>query len=285
MRKHEIKRKFDEIVDFAGVERYIDTPVKRYSSGMYVRLAFAVAAHLESEILIVDEVLAVGDAEFQKKCLGKMGEVSKGEGRTVLFVSHNMSSISSLCKKAMLLENGQNILFDRSDVVIKQYHLKSSLISNLSINNRKDRIGNGAIKFSDISINNQNFSKDGHVEITLHIENNLERVLNLSIAPIRVDLNLQTQDGIIVTQLSSYYLSNHYEITSVTKEIKFIINNIPLTAGKYLVDLYSKINEDESDWISNAFELNIEENNYYNSGKILQPADGIVMLDYKVEFI
>lgn len=285
MRKHEIKRKFDEIVDFAGVERYIDTPVKRYSSGMYVRLAFAVAAHLESEILIVDEVLAVGDAEFQKKCLGKMGEVSKGEGRTVLFVSHNMSSISSLCKKAMLLENGQNILFDRSDVVIKQYHLKSSLISNLSINDRKDRIGNGAIKFSDISINNQNFSKDGHVEITLHIENNLERVLNLSIAPIRVDLNLQTQDGIIVTQLSSYYLSNHYEITSSTKEIKFIINNIPLTAGKYLVDLYSKINEDESDWISNAFELNIEENNYYNSGKILQPADGIVMLDYKVEFI
>ena len=107
MRKHEITRKFDEIVDFSGVERYIDTPVKRYSSGMYVRLAFAVAAHLESEILIVDEVLAVGDAEFQKKCLGKMGEVSKGEGRTVLFVSHNMNSVKALCNKGILLENGQ----------------------------------------------------------------------------------------------------------------------------------------------------------------------------------
>jgi lipopolysaccharide transport system ATP-binding protein len=106
MRKKEIARKFDEIVDFAGVERYIDTPVKRYSSGMYVRLAFAVAAHLESEILIVDEVLAVGDAEFQKKCLGKMGEVSKGEGRTVLFVSHNMNSIKDLCNKGILLQNG-----------------------------------------------------------------------------------------------------------------------------------------------------------------------------------
>lgn len=106
MRRHEIRRKFDEIVAFAGVERYIDTPVKRYSSGMYVRLAFAVAAHLESEILIVDEVLAVGDAEFQKKCLGKMGDVSKGEGRTVLFVSHNMASVKTLCNSGILLKNG-----------------------------------------------------------------------------------------------------------------------------------------------------------------------------------
>lgn len=106
MRKREIDLRLDEIVDFSGVERYIDTPVKRYSSGMYVRLAFAVAAHLESEILIVDEVLAVGDQEFQKKCLGKMGEVSKGEGKTVLFVSHNMAAIKSLCSRGIYLQNG-----------------------------------------------------------------------------------------------------------------------------------------------------------------------------------
>lgn len=111
MTKNEIKRKFDEIVDFAGVERYIDTPVKRYSSGMYVRLAFAVAAHLESEILIVDEVLAVGDAEFQKKCLGKMGDISKGEGRTILFVSHNMAAVSTLCSAGIVMEQG-TIIFD-----------------------------------------------------------------------------------------------------------------------------------------------------------------------------
>src|SRR5476649_2406530 len=104
MNKAEIKSKFDEIVAFSGVEEFIDTPVKRYSSGMYVRLAFAVAAHLEPEILIVDEVLAVGDAQFQKKCLGKMQEVSKGQGRTVLFVSHSMPTISSLCNRAILLE-------------------------------------------------------------------------------------------------------------------------------------------------------------------------------------
>lgn len=107
MTRKEIMRKFDEIVDFSGVERYIDTPVKRYSSGMYVRLAFAVAAHLESEILIVDEVLAVGDAEFQKKCLGKMGDVSKGEGRTVLFVSHDLNAVSQICKTGLMLANGK----------------------------------------------------------------------------------------------------------------------------------------------------------------------------------
>lgn len=121
MRKAEIKRKFDEIVDFSGVERYIDTPVKRYSSGMYIRLAFAVAAHLESEILIVDEVLAVGDAEFQKKCLGKMGDVSKGEGRTVLFVSHNMDAIEVLCNKSMHLHLGQNVNMGTTEKIITEY--------------------------------------------------------------------------------------------------------------------------------------------------------------------
>lgn len=106
MTRKEITRKFEEIVDFSGVERYIDTPVKRYSSGMYVRLAFAVAAHLESEILIVDEVLAVGDAEFQTKCLGKMGDVSKGDGRTVLFVSHDLNAVSQICNTGILLNQG-----------------------------------------------------------------------------------------------------------------------------------------------------------------------------------
>ncbi len=121
MRKKEIARKLDEIISFSGVERYIDTPVKRYSSGMYVRLAFAVAAHLESEILIVDEVLAVGDAEFQKKCLGKMGQVSKGEGRTVLFVSHNMHAIKSLCQRAIYMQNGTMQSDGPAPLIVDQY--------------------------------------------------------------------------------------------------------------------------------------------------------------------
>jgi lipopolysaccharide transport system ATP-binding protein len=121
MKRQEIKSRFDEIVAFSGVSRFIDTPVKYYSSGMYVRLAFAVAAHLETEILIIDEVLAVGDAEFQKKCLGKMGEVSRDQGRTVLFVSHNMSAVSGLCTKAMLLNSGQLEFTGDTSQVIQRY--------------------------------------------------------------------------------------------------------------------------------------------------------------------
>ncbi|AZB35016.1 ABC transporter ATP-binding protein [Chryseobacterium bernardetii] len=121
MTRKEIKRKFDEIVDFSGVARYIDTPVKRYSSGMYVRLAFAVAAHLESEILIVDEVLAVGDADFQKKCLAKMSQVTKGEGRTILFVSHNMAAIKTLCNRGILLDTGKVTFQGNIDDAILRY--------------------------------------------------------------------------------------------------------------------------------------------------------------------
>ncbi len=121
MTKKEIVRKFDEIVAFAGIEQFLDTPVKYYSSGMYVRLAFSVAAHLEPDVLIVDEVLAVGDAEFQKKCLGKMQELTQSEGRTILFVSHNMDAIRRLCTKTILLEKGRVVAFDDTETVIKQY--------------------------------------------------------------------------------------------------------------------------------------------------------------------
>src|SRR6187399_2041061 len=121
MSRMEIKRKFDEIVDFSGVEKFLDTPVKRYSSGMYVRLAFAIAAHLEPEILVVDEVLAVGDAQFQKKCLGKMEDVSKQQGRTVLFVSHNTGIVSQLCNKAMLLDRGRVVMTGKTNGVIDHY--------------------------------------------------------------------------------------------------------------------------------------------------------------------
>jgi lipopolysaccharide transport system ATP-binding protein len=138
MRKKEIDKKFDEIVDFSGVERYIDTPVKRYSSGMYVRLAFAVAANLDSEILIVDEVLAVGDAEFQKKCLGKMNDLSKGQGRTVLFVSHNMGVVTQLCRSAILLNKGSIAYMGNADAVVQKY-LSLNANSDSYVNTNTDK--------------------------------------------------------------------------------------------------------------------------------------------------
>lgn len=158
MSKHEIKTKFDEIIDFAGVERYIDTPVKRYSSGMYVRLAFAVAAHLEPEILIVDEVLAVGDAEFQKKCLGKMKDVSEREGRTVLFVSHNMEAIQNLCTHALLIREGTVVVDGTVPQVIKTYMQGFVSTKNVLTYTLEEAPGTATIKLLKASASHQTIS-------------------------------------------------------------------------------------------------------------------------------
>ncbi len=168
MTKKEIKSKFDEIVDFAGVERYIDTPVKRYSSGMYVRLAFAVAAHLEPEILIVDEVLAVGDAEFQKKALGKMKDVSEKGGRTVLFVSHNITAIKQLCNNCIILKDGTLIDYSETSTAVSKYMSVDNTIRLRKSWDLNDAPGNEIVKLLDISIHNKNgfIPDDGNFLIT-----------------------------------------------------------------------------------------------------------------------
>ena len=177
MRKHEITRKFDEIVNFSGVDRYIDTPVKRYSSGMYVRLAFAVAAYLESEILIVDEVLAVGDQEFQKKCLGKMNDVSKTEGRTVLFVSHNMGMISQLCSKTIHLQNGGLLEYGASGIVINNYlnnseanTYKKSLSINFDVDESDGKILLKEFKINPFYKNSNDFPSSTALTIVIDFE-------------------------------------------------------------------------------------------------------------------
>jgi lipopolysaccharide transport system ATP-binding protein len=190
MTKAEIKRKFDEIVDFAGVAKYIGTPVKRYSSGMYVRLAFAVAAHLESEILIVDEVLAVGDAEFQAKCIGKMGEVSSKEGRTVLFVSHNMSSIKRLCEECVLLQNGYVEMKGKTDAIIAKYIEGTNSFTNGEIGRDTYRPYSTGQAFFDVlqlrnedgDITNQFYYKEKiSARIVLSVEQDLTESMLLSI--------------------------------------------------------------------------------------------------------
>ena len=168
MTRHEIKSKFDEIVDFAGVERYIDTPVKRYSSGMYVRLAFGVAAHLEPEILIVDEVLAVGDAEFQKKALGKMKDVSTKEGRTVLFVSHNMAAVKQLCNNCLILRNGLKAELGEVSSTISKYIFNDSDIAIFKKWNINEAPGNHIVQLLEAHIHYQDGSKPlgGNFNIT-----------------------------------------------------------------------------------------------------------------------
>lgn len=152
MTKEEIGSKIDEIIEFSGCAKYVDTPVKRYSSGMRVRLGFAVAAFLEPDILVVDEVLAVGDAEFQKQAIGKMKDVSQGGGRTVLFVSHNMGSIRSLCTRSIVLDKGSVVFEGETEEAINYYLNSNTINTNIELGKRKDRIGNGRLKFIDIKL-------------------------------------------------------------------------------------------------------------------------------------
>jgi lipopolysaccharide transport system ATP-binding protein len=208
MRKREIVRKFDEIVDFAGVDRYIDTPVKRYSSGMYVRLAFAVAAHLESEILIVDEVLAVGDAEFQKKCLGKMDEVSKSEGRTILFVSHNMGAIQTLCNKGILLNKGTIKCSGRIDEVLNEYiKIGSSYIQAYSSQDdltKRIQILNASIVNKE-GILTSDFALGEPVFVNFTIKNlSLEKDVRYNIAILDIFDRIITVDSLYVQPNQGY---------------------------------------------------------------------------------
>ncbi len=235
MRKREIDRKLDEIIDFSGVERYIDTPVKRYSSGMYVRLAFAVAAHLESEILIVDEVLAVGDAEFQKKCLGKMGEVSKGEGRTVLFVSHNMGSILQLTNKSLVLESGRNLqklISSKSAVNYFQSGARSSDNKRKDLSFYRRANVDGSMLIKDLSVNGLN-EKICELEIFEKIIIKLSFDSNISRFGIEVLLIIFNQNGEVVTTINSNDQNLIKPVFIGENEIKIILEDNRFSSGNY----------------------------------------------------
>jgi lipopolysaccharide transport system ATP-binding protein len=214
MNKAEVRKKFDEIVDFAEIARFIDTPVKRYSSGMYVRLAFAVAAHLESEILLVDEVLAVGDAGFQKKCLGKMDDISRSQGRTVLFVSHNMPSIINLCERTILLQNGINKMDGKTRDVVQSYLMTNkSKDGEIVWETPKDAPGNEEVKLHAVRL-----FQTGREEPTSDID--ISRDLFIHIEYWNFRDGLRIYPGIwLRDQTGSYVLSSaHHKSISLTSD-------------------------------------------------------------------
>ncbi len=269
MRKAEIKRKFDEIVSFAGVERYIDTPVKRYSSGMYVRLAFAVAAHLDSEILIVDEVLAVGDFEFQSKCLGKMSEVSQKQGRTVLFVSHNMDAISVLCNKCMLLKNGMMIDQGPKDSIIKQYLERSDkggskglvFIDGKEIKEYTDKMGNhdsfellSVEMTDDKSVRRNTFYSDEIIQVKCKF-NACDHYSDFRIVVFIKDRG--TGHTIILSQLSDSECYNHVLAPGVYESVCRIPPNL-LTTREYKIDFFFYHTNRFNISLADAFYINIK---------------------------
>lgn len=264
MRRHEIKKKFDEMVDFAAVERYVDTPVKRYSTGMYVRLAFAVAAHLESEILIVDEVLAVGDAEFQKKCLGKMNTISKGEGRTILFVSHNMASIQALCSQTITITKGEISFQGGTQEGVGRYYQLIKENNRAELIRRKSGSPSEVADFMFTSVNTLSPLATGQeaiFEVTLNAKDNYKAV--------SVGLVVRDENQQIVTTFFTRHSSDAFHARKGTNRFVCKIPKLALIPGTYSFSLWSaKEGVITSDYLENALEFTVEQGDFYGNGFI-----------------
>ncbi|MDD3877908.1 MAG: ABC transporter ATP-binding protein [Bacteroidales bacterium] len=268
MSKKEIDKKLDEIIDFAGVEKFIDIPVKRYSSGMGVRLGFAVAAHLEPEILIVDEVLAVGDAEFQKKAIGKMQDVSQQQGRTVIFVSHNMTSIENLCTKAFMLETGK-IVFEGNVVdCINKYQEHNIDNAHLELITRKDRTGNGNILFEKVVLMDKNGNplglprsgEDIIIRMYYHVVKQGEH------RNCRISCEIHSSRHLMFIA-STEFVSDKEIIINKSGYIDLLIENFPISKGSYFITLFMESNSDIVDYIEAAHPLDVIDGDFYGFGK------------------
>lgn len=269
MRKAEIKNKFNEIVAFAEIEKFLDTPVKRYSSGMYVRLAFAVAAHLEPEILLIDEVLAVGDVAFQKKCLNKMDDVAKEEGRTVLFVSHNMSAIQKLCTKCILIENGSLKKIGETAEVIREYMNLNKALTNITLNERQDRKGNGQIILSNFYLENSkkmpiDFIHSGDdINLCFVLEKKVQKVLK----NVEFSFSIATLEGMpLILHRTNYLKSNIKEFGSNNIILRCCVNNFPLTSGSYIIGTYLESDHQLNDSINTAVRIDVARGDFFRNG-------------------
>jgi lipopolysaccharide transport system ATP-binding protein len=283
MTREEVQRKFDEIVAFAEIDKFIDTPVKRYSSGMYVRLAFAVAAHLEPEILLVDEVLAVGDAEFQKKCLGKMGDVASKEGRTVLFVSHNMGAVESLCHNSILMEVGSISARGDTREVVNQYLSSARLESETPIAIRTDRRGTGKLIFDDIIVDDQQI-KDRLLIVHLSIRNQTKQAFKNILLSIVVNDHLGRQ----LSNLVNYIIDKPIFVGIHGAKVKITIRNINLVPGRYSISPFVSSdtqNVEIYDWILNAAQFDVPDYDYYHKGHTPYFKGETIYFDYDYENI
>ncbi len=269
MTRKEMAVRFDNIVEFAGIEKFLDTPVKYYSSGMYVRLAFSVAAHMEPDILIIDEVLAVGDAEFQKKCLDKMEYITQNEGRTIIFVSHNLATVQKLCKKVVLLENGRIKKVGETEEILN-YYLNARAEQTINIK-LEDRAATDSIKLTGINVLNAdgtNRIKSGDkLKISLKYNSNYKKDIDgtrfyITIVSAFTKRNVLRLDSYITSDTITDAISPNGEIVCET-------DSINLTEGEYLLNIDFVIKGVNVDHIENAIGFNIEPNiskyNYQNN--------------------
>jgi lipopolysaccharide transport system ATP-binding protein len=269
MKRSDIQRRFDEIVAFSEIEKFLDTPVKRYSSGMYVRLAFGVAAHLEPEILLVDEVLAVGDASFQKKCLGKMGSVVS-EGRTVLFVSHNMAAISSLCTRGLLIDGGRIERSGTPQAVIEDYLAKARKDASIPVGMRTDRQGNGRIRFRKLSALNDRLEEVDSVasgqDISICVDYDIPGGQTLANAVIQIKFFGVLGQPLFACRSSA----SSSEPLSFTPGSRIFCNipHLPLLPGVYTYTIWCRVGEITEDFVAEAGKLSVVEGDFFGTGKL-----------------
>ena len=264
MRRAEIVRRFDEIVAFAEVERFLDTPVKRYSSGMQVRLGFAVAAHLDPEILVVDEVLAVGDAEFQRKCLAKMEDVSHG-GRTVLFVSHNMASVEHLCTRGILLDHGQVVATGTAEGVVRTYLEQVHGSVEVDLESRADREGDGRLRFVGVDTNLRTGS-DGDIRLTYRSEETLSNV--------EISIGVFTLRGEGVAYLGSALVGDSFGLIPSSGTFVCTLPRMGILPGRYSINVYCTSNGVVCDWIVGAADIDVAEGDFFGTGRVPPPGYG-----------
>lgn len=272
MTKGEISNKFDRIVDFSGCARYVDTPTKRYSSGMIVRLGFAVASYLEPEILVVDEVLAVGDAEFQKKAIGKMEEVSHDSGRTILLVSHNMSTIKSLCNRVVLLQDGTISKIGNPEEIVSYYLNFENKLSDIPVNDRKDRKGNQKVKITNVEILDDRSGKKTNVvqsgdPILIRIKYKAINYPNKNIRSLIIGLPIIDGQERFFSVLNN--MMSGYNFTNMPLEGELIckIEKLPLMYGEFYFNINLHIDGELSDSLERSAKISVTEGDYFNSGK------------------
>jgi lipopolysaccharide transport system ATP-binding protein len=280
MTKKEITSKLDEIIEFSGCERYIDTPTKRYSSGMTVRLAFAVAAFLEPEILVVDEVLAVGDAEFQKKAIGKMQDISREGGRTVLFVSHNMAAVQSLCTRSVVMQNGTIKYVGETEDAI-QFYLKDSS-SDFEMDKVEHRKGNGIVKLKNVSVYSSSKDVLPQTGRKFIIDFEFDNPQKFDSSKMKFDFRVDDYAGQRIVWMSTGVIdsSPHKNCNSMSFEIE----KLNLNKGTYYVTTHLMINNEISDWIQNAFSFDVTEGDFYGTGRQVSPSQSKILMDFNVVY-
>jgi lipopolysaccharide transport system ATP-binding protein len=281
MKRAEIRRKFDEIVAFAEVERFLDTPVKRYSSGMYVRLAFSVAAHLEPEILLVDEVLAVGDTAFQKKCLGKMGSVAR-EGRTILFVSHNMVAVSSLCERGIMLASGRVVGDDTAAAIVERYLQETNVVADRALAGREDRKGTQIMRFTGFELRNEKnqvvpcvaSGQEARLAFTY------EARAGAKLANVKVAVGVHGRFDESLFHLSTTSSNDAFDLLPERGVLSCRIPRLPLQPGTYTFNLFCTVGEEITDWVQNAAAIVVEPGDFFNSGRLPPPEQGPFLVDH-----